>query len=127
MRGVRQTSEPDGASIHATASLARGHTCVFAGAGCSRALFGMPVQAELVDEFVSWDNQGEHGPHLSQSVRQPLCAMKDIELVVSHCQNLEGAWLLAERMRTPIQDMRDGLQCDTAQFRRSPNGLAAAA
>jgi hypothetical protein len=64
------------------------HTCVFAGAGCSKALFDIPIQAELIDDFISWDMQDEREQHLSQSLRRLLCAIKDIELVVSHYHNL---------------------------------------
>lgn len=64
------------------------HTCVFAGAGCSKALFDMSIQADLIDDLIRWDGQGERERHLSQSLRRLLCAIKDIELVVSHYHNL---------------------------------------
>jgi SIR2-like domain len=64
------------------------HTCVFAGAGCSKALFDMPIQAELVKDFLAWDMRSASEQHLSQTLRCLLSAMNDIELVVSHYHNL---------------------------------------
>lgn len=66
----------------------RAYSCIFAGAGCSRALSDMPLQADFIDDFLSWDVRSEGEHLLSQSLRHFLYAIKDIELVMSHYHNL---------------------------------------
>jgi hypothetical protein len=64
------------------------HTCIFVGAGCSKALFDVPIQPGLVDCFLSWDEQHNARPHLSQRLRRLLGVTKDIELIASHYHSL---------------------------------------
>lgn len=85
---MRETKESDGPSAEASSHSAGNLTCIFAGAGCSKALFDIPIQEELIDDFISWDMQDTRERRLSQSLQRLLCAIKDIELVVSHYHNL---------------------------------------
>lgn len=59
-------------------------TCIFAGAGFSKALAGVPSQLDLIARLLEWDRHQMSRPHLSKSMRQLMGALRDIELVLSH-------------------------------------------
>lgn len=64
------------------------HTCIFVGAGSSKALFDVPIQSDLIPNLLLWDDRNDNRPHLSQPLRRLLKAIRDIELVLSHYHNL---------------------------------------
>ena len=60
--------------------------CIFAGAGCSRALARLPVQADLARQLADWEGRQSH-PHFSRELHRLLEKLEDLELILSHYQN----------------------------------------
>lgn len=71
-----------------TVEAALRRTCIFVGAGSSKALADVPIQSELVDDLLRWHKEVRPRPHLSRSLIGLLDSIKDIELVLSHYHNL---------------------------------------
>lgn len=63
-------------------------TCIFLGAGSSKALFQVPIQSDLSKDLLAWDLMSKKRPYLSQRLRRLLESVDNLELVFSHYHNL---------------------------------------